>query len=137
MGNLCRSPLFIPERMTDDKAPTRELLAHFDTAHRQKFGVPAYIVGGKHAKMLAEIWKLYGTARLEQLMDVFFEGNDFADDCGYSIEVFRSQVPRTLMQIVRREDHEQRIDWRFECQRLHQGRCGNPVMHAAEMTKAS
>lgn len=39
-----------------------------------------------------------------QLIDVFFEGNDFADDAGYSVEVFRSQVPRTLMLIVKRED---------------------------------
>lgn len=90
--------------MSGDKAPTRQLLAHFDTAHREKFGVPAYLVGGKHAKMLAEVWKLYGTERTLQLVDVFFEGNDFANDCGYSIEVFRSQVPRTLMLIVKRED---------------------------------
>jgi hypothetical protein len=36
-------------------APTRELLAHFDRCHVKKFRVPAYINGGKHAKMLANI----------------------------------------------------------------------------------
>lgn len=92
--------------MNDDaeKAPTRLLLSRFDADHRAKFGVPAYIVGGKHAKMLADVWKVYGTERTEQLIDVFFEGNDFANDCGYSVEVFRSQVPRTLMLIIKRED---------------------------------
>lgn len=82
-------------------APTRELLGHFDAEHRARLGVPAYIVGAKHAMIMKRIFDIYGTERLKELISVFFQGNSFADDAGYSVEVFASQVPRTLMQIER------------------------------------
>lgn len=123
--------------MTDaEKAPTKMLLSAFDQSHRQKFGVPAYIMGAKHATILARIWRLYGTERLVTIIDKFFEGNSFADDCGYSIEVFASQVPRTLMQLEREKAKRAqvtRIDWRAECEQHHEGRCGSATFHAAQM----
>jgi hypothetical protein len=112
-------------------APTRELLAHFDRCHVKKFRVPAYINGGKHAKMLANIWKLYGTDRTLALMDLFFAGNSFADDCGYSVEVFASQVPRLLMRLAATEIQRDRIDWEVECKEQHGGMCSTPFQHDA------
>lgn len=122
--------------MTDDKAPTRELMATFDECHRSKFGVPAYPLSGRQAKVLADLWRVYGTALVERLIHTFFEGNSWADDTGYSVSVFASQVPRTLMQLERQKLKVVRFDWLAECRELHGGRCGNPVMHDAEMHKA-
>lgn len=112
----------------DDTAPTRQLLAHFDMAHREKFGVPAYPLGGKQAKQVAELWKVYGTARSLELMSLFFEGCAFADDCGYSVSVFTSQVPRLLMRMARKQ-----IDsdaWREECAEMHGGNCATAYVHS-------
>jgi hypothetical protein len=114
-----------------DKAPTKQLLSRFDAAHIQRFRVPAYILGGKHAKMLANIWKLYGTERTLALMDLFFDGNSFADDCGYSVEVFASQVPRLLMRLAATEIQRDRVDWEVECKEQHGGMCATAFAHDA------
>lgn len=115
-------------------APTRELLSHFDRGHRDKFGLPAYPLGQKQAAILAAIWKLYGLEMTKALVTEFFAGNDFADDCGYSCQVFSSQVPRLLMKLKRRElDNVVLIDWFDECKRLHNGVCGGQYKHGMRM----
>lgn len=121
-------------------APTRQLLTYFDTAHKDATGHRALIAGAKHGMMLARVWRLYGDDTY-RLMDLFFAGNDFADEAGYSVGVFVSQVPRLLLRLGRQRArvgseayYAVAQAWMDECEAHHAGSmCANRREHERRM----
>ena len=119
------------------RAPTRELLTHFDALHVEHLGERAVIQGAKDAKLLAGLCASHGPDRVKELMALFFASDDeFIQQAGFTVGVFVSQCGKLIAR-HRRVKVPQRGEWRFECQRLHQGRCTNVTFHEALKEQAS
>lgn len=116
-------------------APTKELLAYFDACHVDLVGERAVFSGAKDAKIVAELFHSHGADRVKELMRKFFElDSEFVQQAGYSVGVFRSQLPK-LMAMNRRLVRPHIVstrDWVDECQALHGGRCTNVFFHEAK-----
>jgi hypothetical protein len=115
-------------------APTRLLMTHFDTLHRQSFGTAAHFSGAKDANLLAKLWRERqdDPVSVEALMTAFFQHPpQFARDNGFTVGIFYSQIGRLLLEVQR--ETFQPEDWASECQRLHGGRCISRYTHGLKV----
>lgn len=127
------------DRRSPQQAPTRELLSYFDALHLEHLGERAVITGAKDAKILADLFHSHGLDRVKELMALFFQtDSEFVREAGYTVGVFRSQMPRL---IVKSRQFRPKIvatkDWRDECDALHGGRCTNVFFHEAMKERVS
>lgn len=81
------------------KAPTRDLMAHFDALHVEFLDERAVIQGGKDGKLLSTLCQTHAPERIKELMRCYFESDDeFIQSAGYSIGLFVSQMPKLMAQ---------------------------------------
>ncbi len=112
-------------------APTLSLLAHFDRRYRDLTGFKYPVSRPKDPALLAQVYRDYPDHAVE-LIDLFFETDDpFHEKAGWSVGVFRSQLPKLLM-LLSQQQRQAHIrsrleDWRADCVARHGGRCGAPL----------
>ena len=111
------------------------LLTYFDDLRRSALGVPAVIMPGKDAALLARLWKSHGEELVKDLMSDFFTARDpYVESVGYSVGVFLSQASKLLVRRVRRSHYQPEIvDWFEECKRLHGRSCNGREGHRIRM----
>ena len=69
----------------------------FCKAHREKFGDEYPANFGKDKKILKDLAKLYGLEKVKGFMHRFFtEDNDWVREKGYTIGIFKSQIPKFI-----------------------------------------
>lgn len=120
-----------------EPAPTKALLAYFDQQHEARFKTKAHIVGARDAKLIADLWKNQrgSSITVELLIDAFFEStNPYVERRGFTVPTFLGEVGALLIRVSRSQRlAKTEIDWRAECQVLHQGRCKNRYTHGQFM----
>lgn len=89
-----------PKDQGQNPAPTRDLLALFDSLHQARFHVPADINGRKDASILAKIWRQRGTEQTAALIREFFAIQDaWVLERGFSVGIFKTQVSKLLVRL--------------------------------------
>lgn len=76
---------------------SKPLLAFFDELHLQKVGHRYPVNGAKDGKLLKDLRAIYTDEQLQSFMVAFFTIEDeFIEQAGYSIGVFRACLPKVL-----------------------------------------
>jgi hypothetical protein len=107
---------------------------HFDTLHRQAFGVSAHFSGAKDATLLASLWRerQLDPITVEMLMAEFFaHPTAWTKQNGFTVGIFYSQVGKLLLQVIQRERPV--ADWFEECTRLHNRTCNGRYAHSLKL----
>lgn len=117
---------------TAPKAPTRELLAAFDTLHQNTLGVRAVIRPGKDAHLLSTLWRSHESMILKLMEDFFSSDDPFITENGYSVGMFVSQAPKLIAR-RQRSQRETKEPWWDECARVHQSTCEKALQHYTRM----
>ncbi len=76
------------------------LLATFDTAYQARLGLRYPFVGGKEAKLMQGLLKLYTVPQIESFIAAFFESHDdFIVGSGFSFGAFKGCLPKVIASI--------------------------------------
>jgi hypothetical protein len=85
----------VRQQPTGDHAET---VTAFCEAFRAKVGAPYMFGKGKDGKIVSDLLKLYGKAKVLEMIGKFFAltSDDFLDRAGYTIGTFKAKVPALL-----------------------------------------
>lgn len=81
----------------------RDLMTTFDVAYHSKTGMRYPFVGGKEAKILQGLLKLYTVDQVSSFIAAFFESeDDFIVGSGYSFGAFKGCLPKVIASLQRK-----------------------------------
>lgn len=85
----------------------KSVIDRFDQKHRQKFGLPAVIQGGKDGTLIKRLPREYDEDKLLRLVDLFFASRDpWIQERGYTIGLFISQLGKLVAEEAKSYAHE-------------------------------
>lgn len=77
--------------------PIKELLTIFDQAHRDRFGVPYRVLGGKDSRLAKSLLEVYSLEDLRRWIAAFFASFDqFIRNSNYGFGVFASCIGKLI-----------------------------------------
>jgi hypothetical protein len=91
-----------PHRRTEEDSrrkdhPIRELMAFFDLLYESQAGMRYPFNGGRDAKVFKELRETYSDEQIRAFIGAFFEiQDDFIEQSGYSVAVFRGCLPKVI-----------------------------------------
>ena len=82
-------------------------MAYFMAKHKEVIGQPYLVSHGKDQKIIKEVVNTYGTFKTIKMIMQFFQNlktDEFLKKSGATIGVFRSQIPKLILQTSDTED---------------------------------
>lgn len=82
--------------------PIHTILGHFRQKHTEVTGHEYLVTWGKDNKIIKDMCNTYPWEKITQMIDLFFEQakkDEFLQNSGLSIGVFRSQVPKLILKL--------------------------------------
>ena len=84
----------------------KDLLSHFDALYQARWGFK-YLFSGKDAKCMKDLLAVYQPEDITAFMSAFFESHDdFIQNSGYSLSVFRGCLPKVIASMQKAKPKE-------------------------------
>lgn len=97
----------------------KDLLTHFDDLYLARWGFK-YLFSGKDAKLMKDLLAVYAPDDIKAFLTAFFASHDeFIQQSGYSLSVFRGCLPKVIAAMEKDKPRERR------CQYGHTPACRN------------
>lgn len=92
-----------------DTDPHRAIIAleAFRRTHQKTLGYPYLVSWGKDNKIIKDLAAIYDLKTLNKLIELFFrklKTDEFLRKTGASMGVFRTQVPKLLLEVMEQND---------------------------------
>ena len=90
------------------------LVEYFRDKHKEVLGYPYLVSWGKDNSIMKSVGQIYGNKKIVDIIDMFFKQiktDEFLQKTGATIGIFKSQLPKLLMQISNGEDKQGTGKW--------------------------
>src|SRR5690349_2609840 len=84
----------------------KDLLTFFDGLYLEKWGFK-YLFSGKDAKLMKDLLAVYSPEDIKAFLEAFFASHDeFIQNSGYSLSVFRGCLPKVIASVAAAKPRE-------------------------------
>jgi len=93
-----------------EKSAHAQVIDHYFKLFEKKFGSKPDFNGGKDGRLFQQILKTHGKEKTIALLDLFFEiKDDFIENTGYTVGVFKSQINKLIIEDAKRRKKKEEV----------------------------